>query len=97
MAIDRLWDLHEKVTTELRDRIIAEKRRLEDRLRQLNQLTAVKQPSGTMQRRQYPPVPPKFQNPEDPSETWAGRGKLPRWLNAQLKSGKRIEDFRVGF
>ena len=31
----------------------------------------------------------------EPSETWAGRGKKPRWLTAQLKSGKRIDGFRI--
>jgi DNA-binding protein H-NS len=30
-------------------------------------------------------------------ETWAGRGKKPRWLSTQLKSGKQIEDFRIDF
>jgi DNA-binding protein H-NS len=47
------------------------------------------------QRRPYPAVVPKYRNPERPSETWAGRGKKPRWLAAQLKSGKRIDDFRI--
>jgi len=46
-------------------------------------------------RRPYPVVLPKFRNPEQPSETWAGRGKTPRWLTAQLKSGRRIDDFRI--
>jgi DNA-binding protein H-NS len=37
----------------------------------------------------------KYRNPERPSETWAGRGKKPRWLAAHLKSGKRMDDFRI--
>jgi DNA-binding protein H-NS len=50
---------------------------------------------SSTQRRPYPAVAPKYRNPERPSETWAGRGKKPRWLTAQLKSGKRIDDFRI--
>jgi DNA-binding protein H-NS len=46
-------------------------------------------------RRPYPKVRPKFQNPDDPSETWAGRGKQPRWLRKQLRSGKQLEDLRI--
>ena len=46
-------------------------------------------------RRPYPTVFPKYRNPERPSETWAGRGKTPRWLTAQLKSGRRIDDFKI--
>ena len=33
-------------------------------------------------------VAPKYRNPADPSMTWSGRGKRPRWFNAALKSGK---------
>ena len=55
-------------------------------------------PSGaksSTERRPYPAVVPKYRNPERPSETWAGRGKTPRWLAAQLKSGRRLDDFRI--
>ncbi|MCA1458894.1 H-NS histone family protein [Bradyrhizobium sp. BRP22] len=40
-------------------------------------------------------VKPKYQNPDQPSQTWTGRGKQPRWLAAQLKLGKHIDDFKV--
>src|SRR5882672_7826538 len=52
---------------------------------------------SSTERRPYPAVIPKYRNPERPSETWAGRGKKPRWLTAQLKSGKRIDDFRINW
>jgi DNA-binding protein H-NS len=41
-------------------------------------------------------VAPKYRNPENPGETWAGRGLKPRWLAAALKSGKKLEDFSIG-
>lgn len=40
-------------------------------------------------------VPPKFQNPADPTQTWSGRGKRPRWFNAALKSGKKEKDLLI--
>jgi len=40
-------------------------------------------------------VAPKYRNPADPSQTWAGRGQPPRWLAAELKSGKTLEDFLI--
>jgi DNA-binding protein H-NS len=46
-------------------------------------------------RRPYPQVFPKYSNPAKPSETWAGRGKQPRWLIAQLRAGKKLDDFRI--
>ena len=48
------------------------------------------------ERRKYPRVLPKYQNPDVPSETWSGRGKQPRWLTAALKTGHSIEDFVIG-
>jgi DNA-binding protein H-NS len=41
------------------------------------------------------PVAPKYRNPENPAETWAGRGLKPRWLTAALKGGKKLEDFLI--
>ena len=40
-------------------------------------------------------VAPKFQNPADPSQTWSGRGKRPRWFNDALASGKSEDDLRI--
>jgi DNA-binding protein H-NS len=90
-----LWILHQKVTTTLKAMIIAETKVLEDRLSQLDGRFRVEQSSETPERRSYPTVFPKFRNPEQPSETWTGRGRKPRWLTAQLKSGKQIDDFRI--
>jgi DNA-binding protein H-NS len=95
LSTEELWVLHQKVKTTLKARIIAEKKVLEDRLLQLSGRFWVEQTSEAPERRFYPTVFPKFRNPEQPSETWAGRGKKPRWLTAQLKSGKQIDDFRI--
>jgi DNA-binding protein H-NS len=35
----------------------------------------------------------KFKNPNDPSQTWYGRGKRPQWLRQALEQGKKIEEF----
>ena len=87
MSVEDLWSLHVELSQMLQQRIQAEKLKLEERLKQLEVPVAG--------RRTYPLVPPKYRNPDQPSETWAGRGKQPRWLVAQLRSGKRIDDFRL--
>ncbi|MBR1090305.1 H-NS histone family protein [Bradyrhizobium manausense] len=51
--------------------------------------------AGNSGRRNYPAVQPKYQNPDNLSETWAGRGKQPKWLVAQLNNGKAIEEFLI--
>jgi DNA-binding protein H-NS len=95
MSADKLWTLHEKITATLAKKITAEKTRLEKRLSQLKLVSNVDGRSVGHVRRPYPRVLPKYKNPERPSETWAGRGKKPRWLSAQLRSGKKLDDFRI--
>jgi DNA-binding protein H-NS len=102
LSMDELWALHEEVGNLLSERIAIEKRQLEERLARLNSGMMAKINRSDLQvperrkvRRKYPPVLPKFQNPSDPSETWAGRGKQPRWLVSQLKAGKKMNDFLI--
>lgn len=40
-------------------------------------------------------VAPKYQHPDNPSETWAGRGRTPLWLTKELAAGQTLEQFRV--
>jgi DNA-binding protein H-NS len=105
MSLDELWSLHEHISNLLSVRIISEKRELEHRLVQLNrgrnprENVVVELSPGTTgrphQRRKYPRVLPKYQNPAMPTETWSGRGKQPRWLVSALKAGGKIEDFII--
>jgi DNA-binding protein H-NS len=89
MTTDNLWSLHLEVTQLLQQRIQAEKSQLDERLKLLSRDPA---PS---ERRPYPAVTPKYRNPDRPSETWAGRGKKPRWLVAQLEAGRQVEEFSI--
>jgi DNA-binding protein H-NS len=91
MSVDNLWSLHDKLVSILSKRLSEEKQRLDRRLRQLKGGHT----SLTHARRPYPRVLPKYRNPDRPSQTWAGRGKKPRWIVAQLRSGKRLDDFRI--
>jgi DNA-binding protein H-NS len=96
MSVDELWSLHEFVASVLARKISAEKARLDERLRQLDLDGAPRHVEKISRaRRPYPEVLPKYRNPEESSETWSGRGRQPRWLTAQLKSGKRLEDFLI--
>jgi DNA-binding protein H-NS len=38
----------------------------------------------------------KYGNPKNADEVWSGRGRMPLWLGAEIKSGKAREDFLVG-
>lgn len=40
-------------------------------------------------------VEPRYRNKSNPSDTWTGRGKQPRWLVAELEKGATLEDFLI--
>ena len=99
MSLDELWSLHEKISAILSARIKAEKHELEKRLAILGRGPGAlsqgnDRPTEERIRRSYPPVLPKYRNPQT-FETWSGRGKRPRWLVAAMKSGHKIEEFRI--
>ena len=88
MDAEELWKLHEELTAQLSSRLVAEKDKLEERLRAL--------PSQRHRmRRPYPKVLPKYQNPKNLAETWSGRGMRPRWLSAQIKAGEKLNNFLI--
>jgi DNA-binding protein H-NS len=89
LTVDQLWILHEEIRAELLSKMHAEKVQLESRLAEIN-----RQGQGKP-RRPYPKVLPKYRNPDDPCETWSGRGRRPHWVREQLKKGKKIEDLSV--
>jgi DNA-binding protein H-NS len=94
MSTDELWALHTEVLEILDEKLSAEKAILEQRLKQLKDGPAAPA-SDANERRQYPAVLPKYRNPKDPSETWSGRGKTPRWMKAALGSGGKLEDYII--
>lgn len=101
LPVDDLWALYEEIGKSLASRILAEKQQLEKRLDQLALGSGrILEPNsnaanGNRQRRKYPKVSPKYQNPTAPFETWSGRGKQPRWLVSALKSGATMKDFEI--
>ena len=40
-------------------------------------------------------VPPKYRNPANKTETWAGRGREPKWFSAAIKAGKKPEQLAI--
>ncbi|MDD1532464.1 MULTISPECIES: H-NS histone family protein [unclassified Bradyrhizobium] len=103
LTMEELSSLYDQVRDILTKKIEDEKRKLEQRLLELKAAGSdiprrdYRVTLGSKRhRRKYPRVQPKYQNPANLSETWAGRGKQPRWMVDQLNAGKKIEDFLIG-
>src|SRR5882757_7781584 len=93
MSLDKLSKLKDQVNAILHTKVADQRQTLEAELAKLSRLsTSHLRSKGPAVRG---PVAPKYRNPQNPSETWAGRGLKPRWLAAALKSGKKLEDFSI--
>lgn len=42
-----------------------------------------------------PPLPAKYKNPKDASQTWSGRGRQPEWYKAAIASGKSAKSLEI--
>ncbi|ETX13633.1 trans-acting regulatory protein hvrA [Roseivivax halodurans JCM 10272] len=42
-----------------------------------------------------PANPPKYANPDNPSQTWSGRGRQPKWFIEAREAGKSAEDLEI--
>lgn len=51
--------------------------------------------TGGAGKRKRAPAPPKYANPADPSQTWTGRGRRPKWMEEALKAGKSPDDMLI--
>jgi DNA-binding protein H-NS len=82
------------------------RRQVEDRktaLRQIKELAAsqgftldgILGTAMTKRRGAAAPAEAKYRNPDNPEQTWAGRGRKPAWLVELLSQGKTLEESRV--
>jgi len=96
MSVAELQDLKSKIEAAIGAKVTERRRELEAQLSKLSGFggrggKAIKFGRGG----RTGSVAPKYRNPENPAETWAGRGLKPRWLTAAIKGGKKLEDFAI--
>jgi DNA-binding protein H-NS len=66
---------------------------LEEKARELG--FSLAELTGAVVTRKRAPAVAKYANPANPSDTWSGRGRKPRWFDAALKSGKKPDDLAI--
>ena len=96
MSFDELLALRDQVEALIANKASAVRKQLQDKLSQIEGYT---RRSSASPRRQHAlkgrTLAPKFRNPQNPSETWAGRGIMPRWLKALVAKGHKPAEFAV--
>ena len=98
MAFVELLVAKGKIETEIELRSARERSRLVEAVGKLRSVAAAKSATALHARPHAlkgKKLPPRYRNPKNRKETWAGRGHRPRWLVAALKGGKKLEAFAV--
>ena len=93
MSIDSLLELRDKVGTMLSQKTTDLRRQLE-RLDGTNGSRRAHNANGSARRGRK--LAPKYRDPDDTANVWAGRGARPRWMEARIRAGARQEDFLIG-
>jgi DNA-binding protein H-NS len=95
MPIAKLQDLKSKIEAAINAKVSERRRELETELSKLARFDGGGKVIRFGRGGQKGPVAPKYRNPENPDETWAGRGLKPRWLSAAIKGGRKLDDFLI--
>jgi DNA-binding protein H-NS len=65
----------------------------------LNELAPFVGQSGGRGRRrgeaQGPAGAPRYRNPDNPDQTWSGRGRRPRWVHEAEAAGRSLDTMRI--
>src|SRR5580692_6138667 len=82
MSIDKLSKLKDQVDAVLATKVAHDRRTLQAELGKLSRYGGGGIGAKGMRGGLRGSVAPKYRNPDNPAETWAGRGLKPRWLAA---------------
>ncbi len=105
LSLTELTSLSKRIETEMKRRNSGEAKRVLAKIRELaasvgmsvdeiiNHKGGRRSPKAAPRRTSK--RPPKYANPKDPSQTWAGTGRQPLWFKDALAAGKSADDLRV--
>jgi DNA-binding protein H-NS len=95
MSVAKLTDLKSKVEAAIAEKVMARRSELEMELSKLERHAPGHAKGRGRGGGKRGPVAPKYRNPKDPSQTWAGRGLQPLWMRDAIKSGKKLNSFLI--
>lgn len=85
-------DVEKAITSFEERRLLDARKKLEDYAKEigvdLDEVVALKKAAKNVN-------PPKYRNPAEPTQTWTGRGRKPKWIIEALDSGKALKSFEI--
>jgi DNA-binding protein H-NS len=97
LSLKELKDLQSQVTKAI---ATFDDKRKREAIAAMEELARVKgfslaELTGAPANRKRTPSSAKYANPANPSDTWTGRGRKPRWFSEAMAEGKKPEDLAI--
>ncbi|MFA5952721.1 MAG: H-NS histone family protein [Hyphomicrobium sp.] len=95
LSLKQLEDLRAKIEEAINETRVREKAELKQKFVELAAKSGLTLNDVLDTGRRGKKVGVKYQNPDNPSETWTGRGRKPNWLVARLGKSGKLEQFLI--
>lgn len=96
MTLPQLVSLHDEITSAIHAARARERMEVKRQMAELAKAHGFKLDDLVGGRRSIKSIgAARYANPDDPSDTWTGKGRKPNWLLARLKKGAKIEEFEI--
>lgn len=97
-SVPELHQLSKDINKEIERRQVEDRRNVSAQMKQLASsigMTVEEILGLEMAKKAKTQGQPKYQNPENPQQTWTGRGKRPNWMKEALEKGKTLEELEI--
>ena len=96
MTFSELSELRANKDRRITEKRAATKAELRKKIADLAKILGLSLDEAFGRKRGNGSVAPKYRDPQNPSNTWTGRGRMPGWMTAALKGTKgKKEDFLI--
>ena len=97
LSLDELRNLQKHAAKEIESRAHQIKAEAIQKIQQIAQAAGISltEVTGAQRTKKSSTAKVKYRDPDNPANTWAGRGRKPRWLEEKVRRGKKIDDFAV--
>lgn len=103
MTIDELLNLEKQIAKTIAQKQQAEKKQLIDEFKSraaslglsINVVVNDEKPAKKTTNKTGAKVAPKYRHPNNPNLTWTGRGRTPKWVEAELSAGASLTSLAI--
>lgn len=95
LSVNELQSMIENAEAVLKAKEASHRKEVYAQIRELAASVGATVEISRSDKKQGSKVDPKYRNPDNPDETWTGRGLMPKWMRALIESGRDKSEFLI--